>query len=608
MYYRQLRFYSTSPSVYARFRDISAWDWCGTTKLSETLMSFAPGELSTIAGTLGSIEVPWSTTNAKPFRLADLPCPPRSVMEEKWYSPRPGEPYQPWLAAPKQFSTFGGRPRCNAWCFSAIDPPKALTVGSLLAAEVPFQPQSGCPEPCATSTVSTKVLTSADMMLPTNPPPPAPGPVVQNQPTATDFHHDSVTPSTGGDQQVADQKHESAENGSNDEHDLQRPTDRPVEDRIPGQRQNAADSDSDFGEVNPASQPPIQDAKSGGEKDDGSKDTGSGSRPEDASSSIKLLDGSQAIKDPSSQNFVVGDHIVPLASIADANHAHALNQAPIATTLPDGSRAMLFPPEVQDPAQPPPSIDANGEANKPGSSPVAPSHSAMISAYGTTLTAGGPAVTIDPSQSGIDPHSPVTSPFILSLDPKLNLIYNPTTTSFIPVQTHRRPDSDDEKPITILLTPGIPLVIFPHNQGISIDGKTLRPGPHIATATSPGSSQSSAYMVLADGTTVSLLDDSEVVINSTRTITLPSTTDATSIASAISGQGSSQNNGSVGAAIKQQFGGPAGSAAGGGNGSKIQDFTGGATSRTTVDGTTQRWLSSVVCGAAVLELLRSHIW
>ena len=174
-------------------------------------MSFAPGELSTIAGTLGSIEEPWSTANAKSFRLADLPCPPRSVMEEKWYSPRPGEPYQPWLAAPKQFSTFGGRPLCGAWLFSAIDPPKALTVGSFMAAEVPLQPQSGCPEPCAIFTGSAKALTSANMMLPTNPPTPMPRPAVKNQPTATDLQHHSVTPSTSGDQLVAGQKHENAE-------------------------------------------------------------------------------------------------------------------------------------------------------------------------------------------------------------------------------------------------------------------------------------------------------------------------------------------------------------------------------------------------------------
>lgn len=80
--------FSTLPSVYARFHQISAWNACGNMSISETMLSFAPGELSTIEGYLGGRRF-----ETRAFDPADLPCPPRSVMERKWCRTEPGQPH-----------------------------------------------------------------------------------------------------------------------------------------------------------------------------------------------------------------------------------------------------------------------------------------------------------------------------------------------------------------------------------------------------------------------------------------------------------------------------------------------------------------------------------
>jgi len=76
---------STSPSIYANFHSISAADWCGPVgseaTITQTMLTFSAGELSTIAGPLhnpvGSSHQNFST---RMFDFADLPCPPQSVM------------------------------------------------------------------------------------------------------------------------------------------------------------------------------------------------------------------------------------------------------------------------------------------------------------------------------------------------------------------------------------------------------------------------------------------------------------------------------------------------------------------------------------------------
>lgn len=74
---------STSPYIYARFKQIAAGDLCGKRSIYETMLSFTPGELSTIAGPLynpsysGLGDPNWAT---QPFNIGDLPCPPQSIM------------------------------------------------------------------------------------------------------------------------------------------------------------------------------------------------------------------------------------------------------------------------------------------------------------------------------------------------------------------------------------------------------------------------------------------------------------------------------------------------------------------------------------------------
>ena len=62
-------FLSTSPSIYAAFSNIGAYDSCGAEVISTTLLSFAPGELPTVVGPryFGNI-----AATTWPFDFADL--------------------------------------------------------------------------------------------------------------------------------------------------------------------------------------------------------------------------------------------------------------------------------------------------------------------------------------------------------------------------------------------------------------------------------------------------------------------------------------------------------------------------------------------------------
>lgn len=53
--------------------------YCSNPTLSETMLTFAPGELSTLGGGEGLAEGNPSLT-PKSFNFGDLPCPPQSVM------------------------------------------------------------------------------------------------------------------------------------------------------------------------------------------------------------------------------------------------------------------------------------------------------------------------------------------------------------------------------------------------------------------------------------------------------------------------------------------------------------------------------------------------
>lgn len=144
---------STSPSIYANFHSIKAADWCGISgsqaTITETMLAFSPGELSTIAGPIFD---PTGTGDkyfypTKVFNFADLPCPPQSVMvrlarndprawsftnivmhqEEHWYKPAPGEPYRPFIALPDKIKSIDpAYSDVSDAFFTAFDPPKTL--------------------------------------------------------------------------------------------------------------------------------------------------------------------------------------------------------------------------------------------------------------------------------------------------------------------------------------------------------------------------------------------------------------------------------------------------------------------------------------------------
>ncbi len=69
---------STSPFLYAKFHNLSASGAWGISTISEVILNFTSGELSTIAGP----PQPYyrAEQSTVPFNPADLPCPPQSVM------------------------------------------------------------------------------------------------------------------------------------------------------------------------------------------------------------------------------------------------------------------------------------------------------------------------------------------------------------------------------------------------------------------------------------------------------------------------------------------------------------------------------------------------
>ena len=106
----------TSPSVYVAFTDLKASDLCGYRGIGtihSTLLAFTPGELSTVQGAIFAPVYNPPKPVTKVFDFADLPCPPRSVMEADWYKPAPGEPYRPFIALPDKVRSL------DPWCVTA---------------------------------------------------------------------------------------------------------------------------------------------------------------------------------------------------------------------------------------------------------------------------------------------------------------------------------------------------------------------------------------------------------------------------------------------------------------------------------------------------------
>lgn len=73
---------STSPSIYANFYNLTMTDNCGGSMMSPMMLSFSPGELSTIVGNLAMTNDGPITTylTTQQFDFKDLPCPPQSIM------------------------------------------------------------------------------------------------------------------------------------------------------------------------------------------------------------------------------------------------------------------------------------------------------------------------------------------------------------------------------------------------------------------------------------------------------------------------------------------------------------------------------------------------
>ena len=80
--------------MYANFHSVEANDFCGYIGsepiITQTMLTFSPGELSTIAGPLTDLGNPMKASDvegatiisfsSEAFDFADLPCPPKSVM------------------------------------------------------------------------------------------------------------------------------------------------------------------------------------------------------------------------------------------------------------------------------------------------------------------------------------------------------------------------------------------------------------------------------------------------------------------------------------------------------------------------------------------------
>ena len=256
----------TSPSVYANFHGIEANDWCGTSTVQQTMVSFAPGELSTIAGPLYSGISPGHdrpNLQTKAFNVADLPCPPQSVMEQNWYKPEPGEPYRPLIAIPEKVRAINPWfSSCTDLWFDAVDPPSALAPeGGLLPSPLA---QNG-PALKDPHNVLVDPTTSKQDPAPTNPP--MPGSIVQPGPTLTALPDNilSSAPIAGGlPVQSSNAKSQQQENqpsgsgGPSQSQDGGGSIDNTGNEDVPSDPQSTESDDQNLPGFNPQDVPPAQ--------------------------------------------------------------------------------------------------------------------------------------------------------------------------------------------------------------------------------------------------------------------------------------------------------------------------------------------------------------
>ena len=146
----------TSPSIYVDFYSLSATDACGYrgNTIDSTLLSFAPGELSTVATAMYAA-LDYATTSGSVYNFDDLPCPPMSVMWSQWYKPEPGEPYRPLIVFPSKLLELDPLWKvCTQGPFTGYDPPRTLNPATAMVPQV-TPPSTPHPNPRPATPVAT---------------------------------------------------------------------------------------------------------------------------------------------------------------------------------------------------------------------------------------------------------------------------------------------------------------------------------------------------------------------------------------------------------------------------------------------------------------------
>lgn len=462
---------STSPSIYARFNRLWFEDLCGLVTTSNVMLSFTPGELSTLAGPLQDRlrffrpdEVRQRPTRA--FNPADLPCPPQSVMEEVWYSPEPGVPYRPLVMFPDQIrSSQTSFPGSLNFYFAPIDPPYALTAQNAIT---PDDPEDDNParfeEPAGGDALTT---TSNDLIpLPKATPAPVPKGTKPTSVPKDPNMHDASEKTTPNSSPTDPQKDEEVRQGYSI-----------VSQHTP----------------NPG-EPPHVETQSPGE--------GFAAGPD----SIPVSPSGVRIFDESGQ-LIAADKIYQVPPKALTTAAEGSSN-PMTITLPDGANAVLLPPMQGSGKLTNPNGNSHDKNSIDGGNEKG--DGSFLSLYGTTLTPGGDPVTLSTGSVGL--------PLTLSFDLNDNIIYNPRVYT-LPTILSQSSISNSDAPAAAVTTEILghgTIVVLPNGGGVSIAGTTLYPSSLLASLTTINGK---AEMMLS-GTRNSLLGTSALVIG-TLTVSLP---------------------------------------------------------------------------------------
>ena len=607
------------------------------------MLSFAPGEMSTVAAPLFYFQNGFRAVRVatRAFNPADLPCPPRTIAEEAWYKPQPQEPYRPLVALPEQLKTWRDFfTACRNLDFAAVDPPRALTAHDPMGPAMPL-----VAEPDASPTRDA-VAPVSDGLIPPTFAPPAPGATMGQGPKQTDTLRESPSSPTAKhspeDEQAGQQSTNSnpdpgtADSGSQ-QASPPRPKDASSEpqgetfdapnhegnsqsDTTPQANPNKPDPDTPgaqnlvpgsegSGEV--SSNWPQGSAGAHGQTSDsesqspGQNEPAEGGQP--ALPTKTLAVGPNKIQLQSNgiyvNNIPMGPGSAPVSLIGGSaaiidKTGHSLlvghdiySVDPVAlppTNAQMGSTPLVttLPNGAEAVLMYPTNYASRDSAN--GNAGDDHSNEPTLSIYGTSVIPGGAPVTIA-NPSGIEHGAPLT----LSLDSDFHLIYNPTVfalPTFPPSQgliPSTGPAQRPAQPMTTSIMGHQPLVILPNGGGVSIAGTTLYPTSLLASLA--GTDGRRASMIIS-GATVSLIGTSELVVGTT-TVMLPTANAAMSDMPTSSDAGSVSNSDTGRAQTSQE----------------LESFTGGATSL--MSAIPNRWalFGLVVLFCSVLTLGKPEI-